>query len=179
MVWDNTHINAGFSDAKPWLPVKAPQAVNAVAQQMDDGILAYYKSMISLRKNSPVLSHGTTSFVDLPEPLLAFTRNCEDKKLACVFNLTKDVHSIALKDAAEVYHGQAAKLTKETLTLGGNGFAYLSHAGAVPISVHTSGAFRPVTATKFETVNAALRTFSKTSTGPSCKRCGSVCTCSK
>jgi alpha-glucosidase len=133
MVWDNTHINAGFSDAKPWLPVKAPQAVNAVAQQMDDGILAYYKFMISLRKKSPVLSHGTTSFVDLPEPLLAFTRNCEDKKLTCVFNLSKDVHSIALKDAAEVYHGQAAKLTKETLTLGGNGFAYLSHAGAVPI----------------------------------------------
>ena len=133
MVWDNTHINAGFSDAKPWLPVKAPQAVNAVAQQMDDGILAYYKFMISLRKNSPVLSQGTTSFVDLPEPLLAFTRNCEDKKLTCVFNLSKDVHSIALKDAAEVYHGQAAKLTKETLTLGGNGFAYLSHAGAVPI----------------------------------------------
>jgi alpha-glucosidase len=104
MVWDNTHINAGFSDANPWLPVKAPQAVNAVAQQMDDGILAYYKFMISLRKNSPVLSHGTTSFVDLPEPLLAFTRNCEDKKLTCVFNLSKDVHSIALKDAAEVYH---------------------------------------------------------------------------
>ena len=133
MVWDNTHINAGFSNVKPWLPVKAPQAGNAVAQQMDDGILAYYKFMISLRKNSPVLSHGTTSFVDLPEPLLAFTRNCEDKKLTCVFNLSKDVHSIALKDAAEVYHGQAAKLTKETLTLGGNGFAYLSHAGAVPI----------------------------------------------
>jgi alpha-glucosidase len=89
--------------------------------------------MIYLRKNSPVLSHGNTSFVDLPEPLLAFTRHYEDKSLTCVFNLSKDVHSISLKNAAEVYHGQAAKLAKETLTLDGNGFVYLSHAGAVPI----------------------------------------------
>lgn len=133
MVWDNTHANAGFSDAQPWLPVKAPQAVNAVAQQMDDGILAYYKSMIAMRKNSPVLSHGNTLFVDLPEPLLAFTRHYEGKSLTCAFNLSKDAHSIYLTGAAEIFHGQAANLTEDTLTLDGNGFAYLSHAGAVPI----------------------------------------------
>jgi hypothetical protein len=34
---------------------------------------------------------------------------------------------------AEIYHGQAAKLTKETLSLAGNAFAYLSHTSAVPI----------------------------------------------
>ncbi|MDG1505814.1 MAG: alpha glucosidase [Planktomarina sp.] len=133
MVWDNTRANAGFSDAQPWLPVKDPQAINAVAQQMDDGILAYYKYMISLRKSSPALSHGSTNFVDLPEPLLAFTRQYEDQSLTCIFNLSKDVHSIPLIDDAEIYHGQEAKLTKETLSLAGNGFAYLSHTGAVPI----------------------------------------------
>jgi alpha-glucosidase len=100
---------------------------------MDDGILAYYKYMISLRKSSPALSHGSTNFVDLPEPLLAFTRQYEDQSLTCIFNLSKDVHSIPLIDDAEIYHGQEAKLTKETLSLAGNGFAYLSHTGAVPI----------------------------------------------
>jgi alpha-glucosidase len=133
MVWDNTLVNAGFSVSEPWLPVKAPQAANAVAQQTDDGILAYYKSMIALRKNSPALSRGTTSFVDVPDPLLAFMRKHDDQTLTCIFNLSKDIHSIPLIGKAEIKKGQAATFTGETLTLGGNGFAYLSHTGAVPI----------------------------------------------
>lgn len=133
MVWDNTQLHAGFSDAKPWLPVKDPQAANAVAQQTCDGILAYYKDMMAYRKDSPALSRGTTTFFGLPEPLLAFTRHHADQTLTCVFNLSKKTQTVSLKTAATIEHGQAAVISGQTLILDGNGFAYLSHSGDAPL----------------------------------------------
>lgn len=133
MVWDATAPNAGFSNAKPWLPVKEPQAAKSVAQQASDGIMAYYKALIAYRKNSPAFFMGTTSFIALPEPLLAFTRMHADQTLTCVFNLSKDEQVIALKSSATIERGQFASIDNEVLTLGGNGFAYLSHTAGVPI----------------------------------------------
>lgn len=132
MVWDNTQVNAGFSNSDPWLPVKAPQAANAVAQQTDEGILEFYKSMISMRKNSPVLTRGKTAFIGLPEPLLAFTRTEGSANITCVFNLSKDVQTITMVGTAEIMCGSQATVSDNTLTLDGNGYVYLTHdAGAV------------------------------------------------
>ncbi|MFK7876691.1 MAG: alpha-amylase family glycosyl hydrolase [Paracoccaceae bacterium] len=128
MVWEAKAEHAGFSTApKPWLPVKPEQAARAVDQQTDDGILAYYKQMIAYRKNSPALSHGTTRFAALPEPLLAFTRGTDTQTLTCVFNLSAAPQVVPLTGVAQIEKGQAATVSADGLTLGGNGFAYLSH----------------------------------------------------
>jgi alpha-glucosidase len=133
MVWEKDASNAGFSSGTPWLPVKAPQAAKAVDQQGDGSIMAYYKDMIAYRKTSPALARGKTTFIALPEPLLAFTRADADQTLTCVFNLSAQTQAVALKTSAEVALGQGVSLDDTTLTLEGNGFAYLSHGTDVPI----------------------------------------------
>ncbi len=133
MVWEKEAANAGFSTGAPWLPVKEPQAANAVDQQSDDGIMAYYKEMIAYRKDSAALARGTTTFISLPEPLLAFTRHDEAQTLTCIFNLSKDEHRVPLKAAAQIAKGQAASIADGDLVLQGNGFAYLAHNAQVPV----------------------------------------------
>ncbi|MEL6751753.1 MAG: alpha-amylase family glycosyl hydrolase, partial [Pseudomonadota bacterium] len=133
MVWEREEPNAGFSSGTPWLPVKAPQAAKAVDQQTDDGILAFYKAMIALRKDSPALARGETVFIGLPEPLLAFTRRHDEQTLTCIFNLSPDTQKVPLKVAAEIVVGNVASVTGSALTLDGNGFAYLSHGEKAPL----------------------------------------------
>lgn len=133
MVWEKDAANAGFSTGKPWLPVKAPQAAKAVDQQGPDGILAFYKKMIALRKASPALTRGKTAFIALPEPLLAFTRTDAAQSLTCIFNLSTKAQTVPLKASAEILEGAAVAMTAESLTLDGNGFVYLSHGADCPI----------------------------------------------
>jgi alpha-glucosidase len=133
MVWEKDAANAGFSEGTPWLPVKPPQAANAVDQQGADSVMAYYKEMIAYRKASPALSRGKTTFITLPEPLLAFTRRDANEVLTCVFNLSSKAQTVPLKAAASIANGFAASINDDTLTLDGNGFAYLSHGADTPI----------------------------------------------
>ena len=128
MTWEGDTPNAGFSDAKPWLPVKPPQAAHAVDLQTDDGILPFYKFMIALRKNSDVLSRGKTTFISLPEPLLAFMRIHNGQCMTFVFNLSKDSQIVPLSAVAEIACGSGAAVVGDALNLDGNGFAYLSHS---------------------------------------------------
>jgi len=131
MVWQKDAENAGFSEVKPWLPVKAPQAQKAVDQQDGEGILAYYKDAIARRKASDALSRGHTTFIALPEPLLAFHRSAENQTLTCIFNLSTDSKRITLSSEARMFHGNSAELKDGLLTLSGNGFVYLEDAGEI------------------------------------------------
>ncbi len=127
MVWEKDAPHAGFSTAKPWLPVKPPQAANAVDQQGSDGILAFYKDMIARRKGSPALARGTTTFLPLPEPVLGFTRAAKEETLTCLFNLSPELKTFAISGGAGIDFSNGADLAGGVLTLRGNGFAYLSH----------------------------------------------------
>ena len=136
MVWDADAPNAGFSDGKPWLPVKAPQAGHAVnLQEADpDSILHFYRKAIAFRKDNAALREGKTRFITLPEPLLAFTRTAEGQSLTCVFNLSTDAHTLTLSQPATLSGPRHANLDGQTLSLPGNGFAYLSHDGELDLS---------------------------------------------
>jgi alpha-glucosidase len=135
MVWEQNAPNAGFSTGNPWLPVKPPQAAKAVDQQQgENSVLAFYKAAIARRKASPALSRGNTIFINLPEPLLAFTRTADTQTVTCVFNLSPDTHAVKLTGTAAIDFGNSATIVDNGLTLGGNGFAYLSHAGPLEIT---------------------------------------------
>lgn len=134
MVWEKDAPNAGFSTGTPWLPVKAPQAANAVDQQGEGSMLGFYKDVIARRKASPALSHGKTTFISLPEPLLAFTRKADEQTLTCVFNLSPDPETLLVKGAATVNFATAATFSDGQLTLEGNGFAYLAHTADLKVT---------------------------------------------
>lgn len=135
MVWEADAPNAGFSTGTPWLPVKAPQAAKAVDQQDADGILAFYTEAIAFRKATPALRSGSTQFLDLPEPILAFRRDTDDQHLTCVFNLSPVPVSLTLSDSAQITGPHNATLTGQQLALPGNGFAYLQTDGALDLTM--------------------------------------------
>ena len=62
MQWDDKP-NAGFSEADPWIPVNPNYTkINVKRDLADpDSILNYYKKMIQLRKDYPVLVYGSDS----------------------------------------------------------------------------------------------------------------------
>lgn len=83
---------AGFSKVEPW--IEAPdndQAVNVQAQEAQpDSILAFYKNLIALRKERPVISKGSISFLEQENPdVLAYTRQLADERLLVFNNLTE------------------------------------------------------------------------------------------
>jgi alpha-glucosidase len=134
MVWEKDAPHAGFSSAKPWLPVKAPQAKNAMDQHGAGSILEFYKETIAFRKNSEALSRGDTMFIALPEPVLAFSRISEGQTLTCVFNLSPTAQAMSVVGAAELEYSNLVAFEGGQLTLEGNGFAYLSHSADLKVA---------------------------------------------
>lgn len=127
MVWEKDAENAGFSDVKPWLPVKPAQAAHAVDIETgrNDSVLNGYKAMLAFRRDQPALRWGDITFIDLPEPLLAFTRGVEDELLTCVFNLSKKPAVLKVSGEAELFGPSVATLAKSKLSLPANGHAWL------------------------------------------------------
>jgi alpha-glucosidase len=127
MVWDASD-QAGFSTATPWLPIKPPQKARNVAGQGADSVLATYRAVLAFRKSSPALRDGKTRFLNLPEPILGFLRD----DLMCLYNLSPNPATLWL-DAVPTLHGprQNADIAEQTLTLGANGFVFLSRATSV------------------------------------------------
>jgi alpha-glucosidase len=137
MVWDGS-AHGGFSTARPWLPVKAPQlANNAAAQDSVPGsVLEHYRAMLAFRKASPALMGGRSRFLGVPEPVLAFVRGTGDAALACVFNLSSQpvsLHVQGVKLPIAPSHG--AGLHGRTLVLAANGFAFLPASGKDRIEI--------------------------------------------
>jgi alpha-glucosidase len=133
MVWDANKPNAGFSDAKPWLPVKPEQAAHSVAGQVDNpnSALNFYKKMLRFRKASDALKYGATSFLDTKEPILAYLRA---PNLLCVFNLSPTEQQLTLNGQITEVLAEGLKLDAGQMSLAGNGFAFFEVAGEVSIS---------------------------------------------
>jgi alpha-glucosidase len=133
MVWDAALPNAGFSEAAPWLPVKAPQAERAVAGQVGrpDSVLEFYRRMLRLRRGSEALRTGRTVFFDTAEPVLAFARG---GAMLCVFNLSPATREVTVGGAGATVLAEAAESRGDRLTLGPNGFAILEIVGAASVS---------------------------------------------
>ena len=77
MPWDATQLNAGFSQAKTWLPVPPEHVAASVLQQQQDPAspLNFAIQFIAWRKKILQLTRGDIHFYTLPEPLLALRRD--------------------------------------------------------------------------------------------------------
>ncbi len=92
MVWEAGADNAGFSAAKPWLPVPASHRARAVDVQNgeENSVLAGYRAMLAVRKAHPALVKGSIRFLDTDGEVLAFIRQSEGETLLCVFNFADE-----------------------------------------------------------------------------------------
>jgi alpha-glucosidase len=102
--WVSGRENAGFSTVEPWLPVDPAHRVLAVdAQDADPGsTLTKTRQFIAFRKAHAALRLGSISFLDVPEPILAFRRGEAegDGALICLFNLGADEQRLPLPEGA-------------------------------------------------------------------------------
>ncbi|MCX7979153.1 MAG: DUF3459 domain-containing protein, partial [Bdellovibrionaceae bacterium] len=93
MQWTSTP-GAGFTEARPWLGINPNYVnVNVEAQKKDpNSILNFYKKLIRLRRENPVLIHGKYELLWPEHPqIFAYVRASQDEKLAVVVNLTGSV----------------------------------------------------------------------------------------
>jgi alpha-glucosidase len=87
MQWDNG-VNAGFSTARPWLPVN-PDYIhrNVLAQQADPHSLFHFtKKLLSLRKEYPALCRGDYVPLETRRGLLAYLRSTPEQSVLVAIN---------------------------------------------------------------------------------------------
>jgi alpha-glucosidase len=91
MQWDDS-TNAGFSPAKPWLPLMDNyKEVNVKRQERDDdSILKYYRELIQMRQGEDALQIGDHLPVYTEGNLLAYIRAGDKRKILIVLNLGKE-----------------------------------------------------------------------------------------
>ena len=130
MVWDASP-QAGFTTGTPWLPVKPPQAVRHVAGQGPGSVLAFYRAMLAFRRAEPALRTGSVRFLDVPEPVLAYTRGEGPQAILCLFNLSPAPVAIVVTGAGM----QIGPGAGGPVMLGPNGFLFLRAGNAVTVEV--------------------------------------------
>ena len=99
--WDDTE-HAGFTAGTPWIAVNPNyKEINAKSQTADpDSVFHYYKKLIALRKQHPVIVYGRYELLlKDSEQLFVYTRTLsEDEKLLVVCNFTDQETSFSLPD---------------------------------------------------------------------------------
>jgi oligo-1,6-glucosidase len=84
---------AGFTDGVPWIGVNDNHAtVNVAADRADpDGVLAHYRTLIALRRDLRIVSHGRyRPFAEDHPAVMAYTREDGAHRLSVVANFTGD-----------------------------------------------------------------------------------------
>ena len=82
--------NAGFTTGKPWLKINGNHTeVNVEAEEArDDGVLAFWKQMISLRKELDALKDGSFKSIYESRSIYAYRREVEGESLVAIFNMS-------------------------------------------------------------------------------------------
>jgi alpha-glucosidase len=80
---------AGFSQARPWLPISADYVQNNVEQQRDDAdsMLSLYRALLALRRERATLSSGTYRALAAGPHVLGYVREHDGASDAVLLNL--------------------------------------------------------------------------------------------
>jgi alpha-glucosidase len=106
MQWQSD-VNAGFSNATPWLPLSDDFMHENVANLDADplSILNLYKALIGLRRKWPPLVIGSYEPIAAGDDLLMYRRRSERASITVVLNLGADPVSLA-SDAIGLLQGE-------------------------------------------------------------------------
>ena len=94
MQWSDAP-NAGFTTGKPWLQVNPNYTgINAAAQLNDEkSIFHFYRRLIALRREMPVIRDGALRMIDSHEDVIAFARELNGETLILLANLSGESHA--------------------------------------------------------------------------------------
>ncbi|MDO5417648.1 MAG: alpha,alpha-phosphotrehalase [Lachnospiraceae bacterium] len=112
MQWEEG-AHAGFTSGEPWIGLPENfRTIHAEAEKKDpDSIYHYYRRLIALRKEYPVISEGRIAFLETETPgLLAYRRFTDTEELLVLNHLGRE--ELAVPEALQ-------KLLAETRSAGG------------------------------------------------------------
>lgn len=100
LVWASEAPFAGFSSVEPWLPIDARHLARAIDRQEadPDSTLQFTRRLLKARKALPDLIRGDLALLEAPDPIVAFERFGEERRLLCVFNLGREAVDWRLPD---------------------------------------------------------------------------------
>jgi oligo-1,6-glucosidase len=105
MQWNNQD-NAGFSKEEPWIKVNDNYKDINVEQQISnqESILAYYKKIISLRKEYPIITYGHYHDIDYKnKKLYAYKRYDKNNELIVLCNYSDKPYNLDIAKYAKDY----------------------------------------------------------------------------
>ena len=92
MQWDDGP-QASFTTGEPWIKVNPNHTAINVVQALADpnSVLHYYRQLIRLRRENPVMVYGTYDLILADHPqIYAFTRTLDDDRLLVILNFSGD-----------------------------------------------------------------------------------------
>jgi len=128
MQWSDAP-NAGFSPAKPWLPVQEDFArINVARAEADPGsLLHWYRRLIRIRRDEPALHRGSYRRLAQGSGVLGWVREHEGDRIAVLLNFESRARQAALPSGAmwrvlaASAHGPGDRIAGGTLQLEGDG----------------------------------------------------------
>lgn len=100
MQW-NASTHAGFTEGTPWIAVNPNYKEINVEQAVTDpnSVFHYYKKLIKLRKENPVIVHGRYELIlEEDNQIYAYTRTFGDETLLVITNFSADKPLFKLPD---------------------------------------------------------------------------------
>ena len=90
MPWVADAPQAGFSTARPWLPLGPDHSARAADVQQADpaSLLRLTQRLIALRRAHPALVEGSMTVLHADAALLVFARALGDARIVCAFNFS-------------------------------------------------------------------------------------------
>ena len=117
MQWDTTE-QAGFTTGKPWMKVNPNYTEINAAEQVDceDSIFNYYRKLLQLRKELPVLTDGKFTMLDMDHnQIFAYLRDNGEDKLLVVCNFYGNTVDYAVSEKAEDLELLIGNYTEENM----------------------------------------------------------------
>ncbi len=102
MQW-SADTNAGFSTAKPWVPVAGNYKTHNVAteEKYPDSVLNFYKSLLKLRKSEPALREGDYKALNTDDAnVLTYVRNKGKDTVVIALNMSNRAQTVSIDPAS-------------------------------------------------------------------------------
>jgi alpha-glucosidase len=136
MQW-NDSPNAGFSQAKPWLPVPASYKTHNVASELKDpdSVLEFYRHLLELRHHDSALLDG--DYVALNQDnanVLSYLRRYKDEAVLVVLNMSGTAQQVSFNLSEQGFG--AAKATTLLTTSVPAPSGQLDQVALAPFSVY-------------------------------------------
>lgn len=117
MQW-NTSANAGFSTAKPWLPVPDSYKTHNVETELKDpdSILSFYKQVLALRHENKALLDGDYTALNENDPhVMSYLRKYKDQAVLVVLNMSAEPQKVSLDLSAQGFTSAKPKTLVTTM----------------------------------------------------------------